>query len=69
MHDPRPVDGEQLSLPIEPATGPAGQPRAGRRRRTRRRGPRQLWLFAPFRQPELPLRGEASEAQGSDPPA
>ncbi len=54
------MDGPQLSLPIAPADD-AAEPASTRARRTRRtKRPRQLWLFAPYAQVELPLGGDAA---------
>lgn len=54
MPDPPNPTAEQLALPIDAGPGAPDAP-ATTRRRTRRRGPRQLWLFAPYLQPELPF--------------
>lgn len=53
------MDGPQLSLPIAPADD-AVEPAARARRTRRPKRPRQLWLFAPYAQVELPLGEDAA---------
>lgn len=53
MTDRPTTTDDQLPLPI-PAPSAVAEPAAPRARR-KRKANRQLWLFAPYMQPELPL--------------
>ncbi len=61
----RPPTDDQLPLPIAAAPPVVGQ----RERRGRRKRPtdRQLWLFAPYMQPELPLPRATPDNRASTP--
>lgn len=61
------MDGPQLPLPIAPADD-AAEPAPARARRARRtKRPRQLWLFAPYAQVDLPLDGDAAGLRARPP--